>query len=429
MQITSRASGISLALILGLGTVAAVEPAGKAASVATMTQEDVNALVEKIIPTVEKLRGLEFKKPVPVRIVDDETTRRHMLSRIDKYLPRERIKRMQTAYLQLGLLPEGTDMLGMFLEILEEQVGGYYDPDENTFFVLDDMPRSTAPLLIAHELTHALDDQHFKLDELTEASMSNNDASGAIGAVIEGSGTLIMTGYLLREVLAGRIAPEVMQEMAESEAGKATVLKNAPALLQRGLVAPYILGQTFLLRGDITQLMTGTDPEDIDKVLSNPPASTEQILHPEKYWDSEARDLPESLILPDLAGTLGKGWKLEGGDVLGELEIGVLVGAGIPDLESVSVVLPATWTNEAASGWGGDRWELYRKGQESITILGTVWDSNSDAAEFLTALTSHPGRHAALSGKAVVLVAGAGEMAASIANIVLASLSSTAPGE
>jgi hypothetical protein len=418
MKTLLRVCAGSLALVLGLTPMVAGESPDKPASIAGMSQTEVNDLVKQIIPAVEKLRGLEFKQPVPVRIVNDETTRRHMTSRIEKFLPRKKILRTQTAYLQLGLLPAGTEMLSVFLKILEEQVGGFYDPEENTFFVLDDMPRAIAPLLIAHELTHALDDQYFKLDELTTKSMENNDSSGAVGAVIEGSGTLIMTRYMLREMQAGRLSPEIIQEMAESEAGKAEVLKTAPALLQRGLMAPYVLGQTFLLKGNLARIMAGADPEEIDRVLENPPTSTEQVLHPEKYWEEAKRDEPREVVLPDLSASIGKGWKLDGGDVLGELEIAILVGAEAPDISSPLIVLPATWTNAAASGWAGDRWQLYRKGKRSISVLGTLWDSPEDAAEFIAALLPHLDRHAFLEGEAVVLVSGAGEQSGMIAKLL-----------
>jgi hypothetical protein len=380
----------------------------EAPSNSRMTEAEASALAKDIVPRVEELRGLKFKSPVPVQVVDDRATRSYFEERARKFWPEERVAWEQTAFAQIGLLPAGTDILAHLFDVLEEQAGGFYDPERDTFYVLDDMPRSAAPLIMAHELTHALDDQHYGIDSLLEKVLEDEDRSTAIGAVVEGSGTLVMSVFLLREVQSGRMSIAVLQEIQKSDAGRAEKLGASPLYLQRGLLAPYILGQTFVSRGKaLGGLLAGVEPKDLDLVFADPPVSTEQILHPEKYWNRSARELPRAVSLPDLSSSLGAAWSLVERGNLGELNLAILVGIAPIDLASPDAVLPERWTNEAAAGWGGDAWQLYASGDRRATILATLWDSAKDAEEFERALTPLEGRKAFRSGDAVVLVAGA----------------------
>ncbi len=364
---------------------------------------EANLLALEIAPLVEAIRGLKFKRVVPVEIVDDAAARAHFASRVAKFWPEDRLRAEQTVYTQLGILPAGTDLLALLFDVLEEQAGGYYDPESGSLFLLDDMPRSTAPILMAHELTHALDDQHFKIDTLIDGAGGGNDRETAVGAVIEGSGTLVMTSFLIDEMRSGRLPASALIDLQESEAGQAEKLKAAPQFVQRSLVGAYLLGQLFLLQGDPTALTAGIRPQDLDRAFTNPPSSTEQILHPEKYWDRTQRDEPREVDLPDFSSSLGVGWSLQTSGVLGELILAIVAGAG-----PVDPLSPATdhYTNEAATGWGGDRWYLYTDGDHSATLLVTLWDSVRDAEEFEASLPSLPGRRAERRDDAVVLIAG-----------------------
>src|SRR5262249_47259341 len=163
--------------------------------------------------------------------------------------------------------------------------------------------------------------------------------------------------------------------LANTDAGRAEKLLASPQVLQRGLVASYVLGQTFILRGNLLRIAQDLPVSDLDRLFHDPPASTEQLLHPEKYWDADHVDLPRPVAMPDLSASLGEGWKLEGSGRLGELTIAVLAGAQPVSFKSIEAADPAHWTNEAASGWGGDRWQVYRNGERRATVLATVWDT------------------------------------------------------
>lgn len=362
-------------------------------------------LARSITPRVEAIRGLRFERDVTMQIIDDDGARRHFEQRATKLWPRERIAHDQRALAQLGLLPEGTELLDELLDLLEEQAGGYYDPETDTFYVLDDIPDGTAAILIAHELTHALDDQHFDIDGLLMAAVDDDDRSAALSAVIEGSGTLVMSRFMVEEIRAGRMPADLIEELQQSEAGRAERLRAAPAYLQRGLLAAYALGSTFLLRGEPARIGSGEMGDDIDRAFGEPPHSTRQILHPGLYWGDEP--LPAvALALPDLSGELGEGWELATSGQLGELNLALLVdqrGAGASDLDATDA---SQWTSAAAAGLAADLYHHYLGDGERVTLLLTRWEDADEAAEFRAALTPVAGRRTFHGGATVAFVAG-----------------------
>jgi hypothetical protein len=411
---------------LNAATAVATAPSNKA-----LTAEEAVALTREVSTAVETIRGLRFKRPVAVKLVDDAEARRHFEKRLLKFWPPAQMALEQKAQVQLGLLPPGTDVVGSLLDLLEEQAGGYYDPDSDTFFILTDMPRSIAPILFAHELTHALDDQHFDLDKALGEAMIDDDRGTAVGAVVEGSGMLVMSAYLVREMQAGRLTPAAMLELQESEAGKAKKLGSAPPLMQRLLLAPYLLGHSFLLRGNPAALAKGVVAEDVNRAFEAPPESTEQLLHPEKYWVTAQHDSPRVVKLPDLSPHLGKDWKLGLSGSVGELTLAVLTGAGSLDPRSPDAARAERWTTRGAAGWGGDRYQLYEGPEgQTVTVLATLWDSASDATEFETTLVPAAPKTRLRRGDAVVLVAAPEKIDASaVATVALDAITAKAPGK
>ena len=410
-------------MILELAVLAALTTApGDPPAPAKISLEEAIELARAVTPRVEEIRGLKFKRPVAVKVVDDPAARQHFKARIGKEYPEARLRADEQAYAQLGLIPAGTLLLPGFLDILEEQAGGFYDPDSDTFYVLDDMPKAVGPILVAHELTHALDDQYYGIDGMLDQVKEDDDRAAAVGAVVEGSGTLVMTAFLMQEIQAGRLHLEALTELQKSEAGQGAKLAAALPFLRRSLLSSYALGLPFLLRGDLLKLMS-FDPADLNHAFEKPPASSEQILHPEKYWDTAKADAPVAVVLPDLAKRLGRGWALTGHGSLGELNLAVLTGAPTPNGNSPDAMVAAAWTNEAASGIGGDAYQHYSKGAKGETVLATVWDTEKDALEFEQALRPWSGRRVYRRGAVVVVVAGdAPQQMEALAAAVFASL-------
>ena len=395
-----------------LALAALAVPAGRAAgdgvpATASMTSAAAEAAVLATVASVEEIRGLSFKREVPVKVVTDDAARQHATDRLKKFYTDDQILAQQEAYIALGLLPAGTDVLEEFLEVLEEQAGGFYDPGTKSFFLLDDMPAASAPMLAAHELTHALEDQHFDLDGRIERALPDDDRAFAVGAVHEGSAMLVMTVYVVRALTDGSLTPESMEAMGESEAARGERLGEMPPALQRPFLGAYVLGMSFLARGDLAKVADGFPREDADIASREGPQSSEQILHPEKFWDPEQRDPPTAIAPFDLKKVLGRKWKRAAFGNLGELVIGLMVGAPTPPgLEAMTTPNGADWTNAAAAGWDGDRWEIWRSGESSVVVLSSLWDSPGDAEEFASALDPDAGLRFEVRADRVALVAG-----------------------
>jgi hypothetical protein len=421
---------LSLALSLAATALVVALPPCASGAEPAMTLAQAEALAREVTPKVEALRGARFSRPVAVKLVDDAAARAHFRARIEKFWPANKIVNDQQVLAQLGLIPAGMDLMKTFLDLMEEQAGAYYDPELDTFFVLSDMPRKTAPLFVAHELTHALDDQRFRLDALIEKVKDDDDRGTAISSVAEGSATIVMTLYIAQEMQAGRLSYDAITEVQQSEAGRAVKLSASPAVIQRSLLGPYILGQAFLLHGNASQLAS-LKSADIDHAFQDPPASTEQLIHPEKYWDPAKRDAPRSVRLPDLSPTLGRGWSLAGSGTMGEMILAVLTGLGAIDVSSTESAFPNRWTNTAAAGWGGDVYHHYVNGARRLTLLATVWDTPGDAGEFEAALVARQGLRAFGRGDTVMVLAGdAGSEPKAVAEAALAALATgrAAPG-
>jgi hypothetical protein len=351
---------------------------------ALLSVAEARRLVGEVVPHVEQLRGLTFKQPVDVDVVDDAAMREYVLARLAAFEQEERLEILQEAYRLLGLIPQQAKLLDLVLVAMEEQAGGYYDPGNKSYYLMDDVPQAAAPIFTAHELTHALEDQHYDLDARLRSTIDNDDRAIAMSAVHEGSATLLMSVYLAGAMLRGEIDAGALQAMAAGEAGKAEKLRSMPDVLVRQLIGPYVLGATFLSGGNLLSMAAGYPAAAIDRAMKEGPTSSEQILHPEKYWDDEQRDEPRKVTIPSPKKALGRGWKLEGKGVLGELTLGPLVGAATPFMSAMPD--PAGWTNAAASGWGGDQWQLWRRDGKRLLLLRVDWDSPADAEEFVAAL-------------------------------------------
>lgn len=394
------------------------------------TQDEVRLLVARVGPEVERMRSLRFRRAVPGLVAGQRQAREHMVRRFEKFEGGPRYRHEARAMTLLGILPGGVDILEQILGFLGEQAGGYYDPESGSLFLLEDVPRALAPLVVAHELTHALEDQHFGIDARLAEVADDADRAFARSAVHEGSATLLMLAYAARAVGDGSLTPSDLREVAAVEAERGKALEGFPAALLRPLLGAYLLGAGFLAQGDPSSLSAGAGAfpaERADRICGDDgPRSSEQILHPEKYWDPERRDDPSSLPPGGAGKLLGRGFRLRAHGVLGELVLGCLVDAPTPRSYSDLGSAAASWTNAAASGWDGDRWELWTRGPSAVVLLNTVWDTEQDAREFEQALSGRAGLVWQRRGSLVALLAGdAGEGAQGVLARMLEAVPST----
>ncbi len=387
---------------LWLSPVPASAKPAEVATIGTLAQADVARLVETLRPKVERWRGAKFREPVGVRVIDAAEARRRLTARLTELSSEERIQADTDALKQLGLLPASATLVDSILSSLDGQLSGFYDPPSKTLFLLDAMPLDSAPLILVHELTHALDDQHYDLDALIRACGPDDDRVTALTSLVEGSAMLTMSAYVAETGADGTRALAALTETAGTGTGQ---LREAPIYVQRSLLAPYLLGERLLVGAPkVVDLAVARGL--LARAFADPPVSTEQLIHPEKYWELARRDLPRPVALRDLASLLGKDWSLRSTGTLGELTLAILTGAPALDLGGPQVFETANWTNAAAEGWGGDLYHHYSNGERSVTLLATVWDTPEDAREFEAALLPQPGRFSLRERQTVVLLAG-----------------------
>ena len=351
-----------------------------------LTLEELRELSAEISDHVEDLRGLQFETPVAVEIVDQDWFDDYAAERADKMMPEAERRAGELAAKLLGVIPADMDLEQAEIDLVGDQALAFYEPSNDTFYVIEG--RVSGPLLevtLAHELTHAIDDLHFDIDgTLMPLARVNSDAMLAYHAVVEGSGTGIMNRWMVRELQNGRFTYSEIMEAQHNPS-----MEEVPDYLWKPLTHSYLRGAAFLAR--TSSVMAGQTKAaavaDIDEALDVPPASTEQILHPEKYWGEE-RDEPREVAF-DTAG-LPNGWELLREDTLGELILGIVTtpldARGAPSPEDPMAMLRVEYTNEAVEGWGGDRIALLGRGEARVLRLATVWDTVEDADEFYAAL-------------------------------------------
>lgn len=301
---------------------------------------------EKIQDRLERIRGLTFLEPVN-RIVIDRTQLQQNLM-IDLEEDREEITIEKNIYVALHIMDPETDLYQVYVDLLTTQVASYYDTDEHTFYeVVDpDEPVEYREFIAAHEFVHALQDQYHYLDQ----EFDNDDEQLAFLCVVEGDAMFHQYLYL--------------DEMTTSEKRNLFAYISTldipviNALLENLIMLRYDLGLKFVTEMSVS---------GIDNLYEKLPLSTEQVMHPEKY---RAYERPLPVDVPSLPG-----WEQLTRDVLGEAVLQTILREHI-DIQTAA---------EAAQGWGGDSYAYYEKGDHSLLVLNTFWDSHEDAAEFFGA--------------------------------------------
>jgi hypothetical protein len=317
--------------------------------------------VRKAIPELEESSGLAFKKlPVLEERTKDEV-RAFIEAQFNEQLPPLELAGAQEAYRIFGLLPDTLDLRAFFIDLLAEQVAGYYDPATKVLYVVKDAPPEMREITITHELMHALQDQHTRLDSV-QTLKGDNDRMVAMQSVIEGQATYEQFAMMTGGSDMGLRIPGGWDRVRDMiRAGQSSMPKfaSAPMLIQETLLFPYLSGAEFVRQ--FKRMRSGQAP------FSPFASSTEQVLHPEKFLDS-LPDLPTRVALaPSRAGTAVHE------DNLGEFETKLLLFQHTKD-QGLAVA--------GAGGWDGDRYQVVNTPSGSALGWVTVWDTPVDAVEF-----------------------------------------------
>lgn len=364
---------------------------------------DLQAMADEMLPRLEVLSGLPARAPVRLAWQSRDSMRAFVEKQLAEEMQPGRIEGVQATYAAFGLIADTLDLKTLLLELYGEQVIGYYDPITKTLYVVEGAPRGEISTVLAHELVHALQDQHVNLDSLV-SNQEDNDRQTAAQAAFEGQATLVMFARLIEQQLGRPLQPGDMPDLRtqlgaqlEAQNTKFPVFRSAPRIIRETMLFPYLGGAAFVQTLWRAASARGENafPAPVGPLF---PESTEQVIYPEQRFLTN-RDDPTEIRLADPVAP----WRLIHEDNLGELEVGILLrehlGAG---------------ADAAAQGWDGDRYQLLAAPEGGRALIWySVWDDAPAADRFATSyrhiLERRPDRQGRVTrleieGRPVVLV-------------------------
>lgn len=341
----------------GHAQTAGASPARNAAIVSTTAA---------VLKETSDLRELSILKDVKSGAQSRDDIQRMIIKNLDADTTPDEMHAAEVLLKAFGLAPKDFAYRAFLIKLLTEQVAGYYDPKAQQFYLADWIELEGQKPVMAHELTHALQDQHFNLKRFEKWPKGDSDAELAAHALIEGDATLAMTLYMAKNPL---IALAFMRTLGSQDTASEQ-FKLAPRALRESLLFPYEEGSQWA-----TQLYKRGGWELVSQAFSKLPQSTEQILHSDKYFAYEA---PQKLTLPEFKTVLGPTWKRIDSDVNGEWGCYLILDEFLNNTSE---------SKRASAGWGGDRYALYETGRPDEIFVAqlTAWDTPADAREFFDA--------------------------------------------
>jgi hypothetical protein len=324
-------------------------------------------------------RGLKPKFPVPVVLLSPDELRKNV---VNDFLADYTDEETADDVLELsiiGLLDPGFDLRNLYINLLSEQIAGYYDNETSEMFVVQgEAFQGPERLTYSHEYTHVLQDQNYDirngLNYNDDACEVDTERCAAIQALIEGDATVSQAIWF--QYYATSQDKQQVSDFYNSL--KSPVYDSAPAFLKDDFVFAYDKGATF-----VQDLYSNGGWSSVDAAYRNPPDSTEQILHPNLY----PSDQPIPVDLPDLTSILGAGWREVSRNQMGEWYTYLVLARGADANARLSDVT----AESAAAGWGGDEYLVLHNDSTNATVfvMKTVWDTAKDAAEFNTSFEKY----------------------------------------
>jgi hypothetical protein len=317
----------------------------------------LEVLVRELQGFVERERGLTFKTPVKVSLLDDAAFRAKVTQIDDD--DRKEIEKAQAILRAMGLLDRGVDLAKAVQDFAGAGVAGLYDPETEELVVRGGELSPSVRVTLAHELTHALEDQRFNLDRKD----LGDEADYGFSALAEGSALRVEEAYL-RSLSADERARARREENVQ--AGK--IPDNVPPVVQFAFAFPYVYGPDV-----VSALLKAGGNGRLDAAFAKPPASTEQVIDPRRYLDD---DQPRAVAVPRAEKD-----PFDDGEV-GQLFLLLMLRSELSDATA----------RAAAEGWGGDRYVAWRDGQRTCVRMDFVMDTPSETDELVQALREWAGK-------------------------------------
>lgn len=330
----------------------------------TLTIEDVQRLSNDVLKKVVEIRGIQHTTPVPVEARSDEELRAYLLEQLNKDERAHLIQTDQILHMLRVLKPED-DLLTMALSLLLEEIAGYYEPDEKRFYVRDHHLQDIDPVLLAHELQHAVQDETWNLSAMIRPSWRQPDTLAARSALIEGDATLTMLAYnagRYLDTLPKNTVPLMVKTMRRTMLMRKNTL---PSFLLQDLLFPYADGLLFVFA-----LYEHGGWDAVNRAFTHPPTSTAQILYPDRYLSFKqplllGYDLPASRFGERQETTI---WGMASTQYLFE---------HLLDKQKMRASVKDT-----VQTWNGDRIELWKNDSTSLLVWLTAHQNVQGAQQY-----------------------------------------------
>lgn len=349
---------------------------------------ELEAVRERAMGSASATRGLAWKTGVRMTELSgwEYGTRARAVAEM---LGGDDLKTLSQLAIAGGVLPEGTDLATLAVSFAAASADATYSPLDKRVLLHAD-PANPAALrnssLLTHEYVHALQDQHFDLLKLLVVRPYDFDRTEAAFALVEGDAMNVQRRMENGAAWSRRSLDDIARQEDERFGGYRKEI---------GALFPPLLTETFIFRYRdgarfVEAVRRSTSPaRSVDELFRRPPASSEQVLHPEKYFAGES---PRDVRVDEGAFGAG-GWQMTTSTPLGEIGVRGLLLAGISTREAT----------RAAAGWGGDRAYLFdRASAAPLFVWKTAWDTPQDAVEFFRAYNSVRRRNTAQGGDTLV---------------------------
>lgn len=303
-----------------------------AAGAACAQPDSLFGEIDGIVAELSKITGLTPLHKVRYDRIDKEQVKEFLEQRIKEAVKPAEIRAEELALKKFGFVPADFDLKKTTVELLSEQAAAFYDYRKKKLFVIGSASDMVQRSALVHELAHALADQHFHLEKFIERASKNDDGSLARLAVMEGQASWLMAEYLTertgQSLKDSPVLLKLMSRATEVASGQYPVFDRAPLYLRETLLFPYTQGMLFQ-----HALVEKLDKAAFTEVFRRPPVSTQQILHPEKYFAGVRPLVPP---LPQLENQ--RAWRTFTDGELGELDHAILLRqyAGVPDSAAIS---------------------------------------------------------------------------------------------
>lgn len=313
------------------------------------------------------ISGLKLHHPVPCNFITKDKVNEFLKQRVKEATTPEEIRAEELTLKKFGFVPQDFNLEQTTIDLLTEQAAAFYDYDKKKLFVTDTTSPDTQSPVLAHELSHAIADQNFNLAKFIRQGRKSDDGSTARMAVMEGQATWLMSEYLARRLGQSlKTSPALAKMMSDlsDSSGQYPVFDQSPLYLRQTLIFPYTKGMLFQ-----EAVVEQDGSAAFAEVFQRPPVSTQQILHPDKYF---ARTQPVDVALPDPG--LTRGYKTVVGGTLGELDHEVLLEQ-YAGKEAAAAVAPH---------WRGGSFELRenKKAARVVLLYAVEWDSPEMARRY-----------------------------------------------